>query len=117
MEHDSYLMMAYEYGKEHHPEAPQEHHCAFANSVAYAMTGMSGGAGGPSMREHFASRLIIKEVGTGSNRCTFEQAVKLLDECCYGTLTKDIARMITVEHCFGNAPGEEMLAFDLISRP
>ena len=117
MEHDSFLQRAYDYGKARHPDAPIEHHEAFANSVSYAMTGMSGGFGGPSMREHYASRMIIQEFGVRSGRCTFEQAVNLLDKYCYGSLTKDIAWMITTECCFDNAPGEEALAYSLISRP
>ena len=66
--YDSILERAFEYGKSQHPDAPAEHHAAFANSVAYAMTGASGGYGGPSMREHLASRLVISKFGAGANR-------------------------------------------------
>lgn len=103
--YDSILERAFEHGKSQHPDAPAEHHAAFANSVAYAMTGASGGYGGPSMREQLAGRLVVREFGTSANRCTFEQATELLDECCYGELTLQHALMLE-EHCFGDAPGE-----------
>ena len=113
--YDSILKRAYEYGKNQHPDAPAEHHAAFANSVAYAMTGASGGYGGPSMREHLASRLVISKFGAGANRCTFEQATELLDDCCYGKLTLQHALMLDDEHCFDDAPGEIDIAHELLA--
>ena len=41
------LKKAYELGKATHPDAPNQHHAAFANSVACFVTGASGGYGGP----------------------------------------------------------------------
>ena len=99
-EFDAILKRAMDFGKEKYPNAPVEHHAAFANSVAYAMTGMSGGYGGPSMREHWASRIIISSFGVGLNRCSFEQAVDAVEECCFGELTYEIALMSRCEHCF-----------------
>lgn len=55
MEYDLILKEAYEHGLRLHPDAPKEHHSAFANSVAYAIAAVYGGYGGPSMREHLAS--------------------------------------------------------------
>ena len=40
--------------RERYPEADPARHAAFANSVAYAVHGLSGGYGGPSTREHVA---------------------------------------------------------------
>lgn len=45
------LEKALAWAKEHHPDAPTEHSCAFANAVQEKCTGMSGGYGGPSARE------------------------------------------------------------------
>ena len=112
---DLILEAALEYGKSRHPDAPIEHHAAFANAISFAVTNMSGGYGGPSMREHLASRLIISKFGAGANRCTFEQATELLDDCCYGKLTLQHAHMLIDEYCFGDAPGEIEAAFGLLA--
>lgn len=95
-------------GKERHPDAPSQHHAAFANSVAYAVTRMSGGYGGPSMREHWASRIVASSFG--SQPCSFEQAVELLEENSYGPLTTEHAMMLDVEYCFDDAPGDQEAA-------
>ena len=100
-------------GKERHPGAPSQHHAAFANSVAYAVMRMSGGYGGPSMREHWASRIIASAFGGRS--CSFEQAIDLLDECCYGPLTVQHACMLDCEYCFDDAPGEVEQARKLLA--
>lgn len=113
-EFDRALEKAFELGKERHPDAPQEHHAAFANLVAYAMTANSGGYGGPSMRENLGARLIVAKFGTGAGRCTFEQAVELVEECCYGKLTLEHAQMLEQEYCF-DAPGEVEVARKLLA--
>lgn len=112
-EYDDVLGRAMRLGKERHPQAPH-HHAAFANSVAYLITGMSGGYGGPSMREHWASR-IGHSTGLVSN-CTFEQATEAVDACCYGPLTAEVAQMLSMEHCFDDAPGEQEEALRLLGR-
>jgi hypothetical protein len=104
MEHDEVLERAMKLGKEKHPEAPQHHHAAFANTVATLVTGWSGGYGGPSMREHWAGRVAESKGSDGS--FSFEDAVTAVEEACYGSLTIDHARMMEDEHCFDDAPGE-----------
>lgn len=52
------LEAAMRWGKEHYPDAHPSRHAAFANSVAYAAYRMSGGYGGPSIREHAASKAL-----------------------------------------------------------
>ncbi len=99
------LSRARQLGEERHPGAPAEHHSAFANSVAYAVTGASGGYGGPSMREHWCSRLIAREGIAGE--LDFEHAVAICEQACYGPLTVQTARMLAAEHCFDDAPGEQ----------
>ena len=101
-------------GKERHPDAPSQHHAAFANSVAYAVTRMSGGYGGPSMREHWASRIVASSCGRQS--CSFEQAVELLEENSYGPLTTEHALMLELEYCFDDAPGEQEAAKKMLAQ-
>lgn len=114
-DYNSILQEAWRIGKERHPDAPAEHNAAFANSVAYAVTGASGGYGGPSMREHWASRVAISRFG-GSGRCSFEEAVAALDECCYGPLTLEHALMLRCECCFDDASGEVEAAHQLLAK-
>lgn len=113
MEYDLILKEAYEHGLRLHPDAPKEHHSAFVNSVAYAITAVYGGYGGPSMREHLASQLIIHKFGTGEGRCDFNQATELLDKCCYGELTRAHAHVFLNEECIGDAPGEPERAIEI----
>jgi hypothetical protein len=58
------LESAKEWGEQKYPQDSTAHHCAFANSVAYLVTGWSGGYGGPSLREHTVSYALA---GAGSN--------------------------------------------------
>ena len=90
------LRRAFGLGKRIHPAAPIEHHQAFANSVAFAMTGLTEGFRGPSMRERFANGMIIERFGrfNGSTRCSFEQAAELALVCCYGKITMAHARLL-----------------------
>ena len=95
------LKQAFELGKANHPDAPNQHHCAFANSVACFVTGASGGYGGPSVREHAAERM-----GSQVNRMgewTFEDAVKFCDSPCYGELTELHYALFREEHCFDDS--------------
>lgn len=114
-EYDAVLDRARRLGEERHPGAPAAHHAAFANSVAYAVTGWSGGYGGPSMREHWCSRLVAPH--RGLEGLTFDRAVEICEQACYGPLTRDIARMLAEEEgrCFDDAPGEQEEAERLLS--
>lgn len=95
-------------GEERHPDAPAEHHGAFANSVACLVTEWSGGYGGLSMREHYACRQGVE------GECSFEEAVAIAKPICYGPLTLQIAMMAIEEHCFDDAPGEFREAIRLL---
>jgi hypothetical protein len=112
---DIFYRKALVLGKKKHPSAPAEHHAAFANSVVYAIMARTYGAGGPSMREHLASRVIAQKFGAGANRCTFEQAAETLDDVCYGELTLQHAWMLEEEYCFDDAPGEVEAAQKLLA--
>ena len=108
------LTQAMTLGRAKHPDAPAAHHAAFANSVAYAVTGWSGGYGGPSMREHWSSQLIHQAATPGA--VGFDDAVKVCEDACYGPLTTEIASMLPDEHCFDDAPGEREEALRLLGR-
>lgn len=87
------------------PEASAQKHAAFANSVAYLVTGASGGYGGPSVREHAAARL--------RNRAySFEEAVKeLLDDngLIFGPIIDIHRQCWENEHCFNDDPEDILL--------
>ena len=46
---------ALDWAKEHYPDKSIYLQAAFANSVSYLVTGLSGGYGGPSLREHLVA--------------------------------------------------------------
>lgn len=101
------------YGRERHQDAPKEHHEAFEKSVAYAVTGIEGPVVA-SMREHWCRTLIARAGPPGS--MSFEEAVSLCEEVCYGPLTKEIASMVIVHRGLSckNAPGEMNQALILL---
>jgi len=103
---------ALNWGKSHYPEAPSHKHCAFANSVALLVTGWSGGFGGPSMREHYAARVALSHGTNGT--FSFEKAVKIVTDPCYGPLTLNHARMLAEEACFDDDPQEVWQAEGLL---
>jgi hypothetical protein len=73
-----------------HPAAAPQRHAAFANAVADAVTGLSGGYGGPSVRE-LAARVVI-----AGARLDFVAAVTRLigdDGPIFGPLT-DVHRQV-----------------------
>ncbi len=113
MDNTDILTRAYALGRERHPTAPAAHHAAFANSVAYAVEGWSGGYGGPSLREHWAARLLAQAGRPGS--IPFDLAVTTVEAACYGPLTIEIARMLSVEQCFDDHDGEQEEAQRLLS--
>lgn len=114
-----------EYGKNLHPNAPIQHHAAYANSVAYLVTGASGGYGGPSCREHSVSwalsgasgRQTQVETNLGvmtlqypdgslppAGHWEYEKALDFANPLCYGELTKIHYECYRYEHCFDDAP-------------
>lgn len=107
-EYNNVLEKALALRQELYPKAPAEHHGAFANSVAYLVTGWSGGYGGPSMREHYACRQ-----GVGG-KMSFDEAVAIAEPICYGPLTLEIAMMAVEEHCYDDASGEFREAIRLL---
>jgi hypothetical protein len=107
-----------------HPSAPQQHQAAYANSVAYLMTGMSGGYGGPSCREHAVSHAALLQGGGRSTTVAglnafipgpstkmpgqwdYEEAIELAEPLCFGELTDLHFRCFRSENCFDDAPSD-----------
>ena len=109
---DELLKEMYELGRKRHPDAPPQHHAAFANSVTEAVTGWSGGYGGPSMREYWAGRLILRAGTPGE--IELEQAISIVEQACYGPVTIEMARLLLEEHCFDDAREDIDAALRLI---
>lgn len=123
--HSVILESALEEGKNRHPNSPVQHHAAFANSVAYLMTGMSGGYGGPSVREHSVSWAlsgaggkqqamqtnigqIVLQIPDGTlknaGKWSYGKALEFAEPLCYGELTELHQKCFKQEHCFDDAP-------------
>lgn len=118
------LEQAMKWAKEKHPSAPVQHQAAFANSVQYLVTGMSGGYGGPSVREHAVSHAAIgqngRTVGVPTNmggltmmlpdgslphagQWNFDKACKFAEPICFGPITRLHFGCYRTEHCFDDA--------------
>lgn len=118
------LEKALETGKQKHPDAPNQRHAAFANSVAYLVSGVSGGYGGPSVREHCVSWALAGDgynitVQTNLGELTmqfpdgrlpsageweFEKACRFAEPICYGNLPAMAEKVYKQEHCFDDDP-------------
>lgn len=124
---DDSLEKAMQWARDHRPEASIAHKAAFANSVQYLVTGMSGGFGGPSLREHLCSWSLAGESGRteavsiGGEAMTaiypdgslpragdwsFEDAVKHCEPLCFNPASDYRDRLMQIqerEHCFDDA--------------
>lgn len=74
------------WGEAQHPQASPQHHAAFMNSVVYARTHFTGPYGGPSLREHTASRAVNEHEGS-LDQCPVEEVYRFLEPIIYGPLT------------------------------
>lgn len=117
---DAVLTAALALGQERHPNARPQHHAAFANSVAAAVTGWSGGYGGPSLREHTAARLIPAGGGL-----SYLEAILGVEEVCYGPIGPWHAAILSETEDgghpsgvggFDNPVGDVDAAIELIAR-
>jgi hypothetical protein len=122
------LKNALDWAIEHHPNDSLAHRCAFANSVQYLVAGMSGGFGGPSLREHLCSWSLagihgsVNAIEVGgeamtaiypdgslprSGQWTFEDAVNHCAPLCFEAAEKYRDRLLQIqerEHCFDDDP-------------
>ena len=105
-EYEEILQRARQLVEERRPEASAQKKAAFANSVAYLVTGWAGGFGGPSVREHTASRQYGQK-GPLNGLWPFEEACNLLiseNGPVFGPLTSFHRQCWTEEYCFDNDP-------------
>ncbi|MFG1858942.1 hypothetical protein ACGFJT_44405 [Actinomadura geliboluensis] len=101
--HSSTLHKALELARKKYPNVAPELHTAFANTVAFAVTGVDGGFGPASCREHLASRKYIL------NQVTYEQATReMLDPegPIFGPLTEAHREVFESESCHNDAPAD-----------
>jgi len=99
---DEYLELAKKFIEEKKPNESQQKKDAFTNSVPYVLLGISGGYGGPSVREHSSNILKRKK-----SNWTFEEVCTELikdDGLIFGPI-KNIHRIIFEnEYCFDDDP-------------
>lgn len=113
------LKQAMEYALTHYPSESAQRRAAFANSVAYLVTGWSGGYGGPSVREHLVSWWVhnpstIKfDHWSISHEPTLpkpgewkvEEAYLVCEAFCFRSLPKATSlRIAAIEQCFDDDP-------------
>ena len=116
---------AFKYGQEQHQDAHVNRHHAFANSVVYLVTGMSGGAG-PSVREHLVSWALAGDGHIGSvntnlgsltvitpdsrvkraGEWSYAEAILFAEPIVYGQLPELAKRVYLQEHCFDDDPAD-----------
>lgn len=99
------LKTAYAWGQRNHPQASNEQHAAFANSVLYLLFHASGGFGGPSLREHAVTWAAHEQALECSDP---ETAYTFVEPIVYGPLT-DLHRQVwlSMQHlCFDNDPAD-----------
>lgn len=120
------LEQAMQWAIANRPESSVQHKAALANSVAYLVTGASGGYGGPSIREHAVSWALAGDgynVSADTNlgaltvqfpdgriprpgQWGFNAAVQFADPICFGILPASAEQIIQAEHCFDDDPAD-----------
>jgi len=117
------LQRAMAWANTHYAHESMQHKAAFANSVAYLVTGISGGYGGPSLREHLVSWSLgtTGAVNIGGQAMTtitpgnlplpgdwaFEAAVAHAAPLCFDPARKYLNLLIQIqerEYCFDDDP-------------
>jgi hypothetical protein len=107
-EYDSLLERAHALARERFPEASAQKWAAFANTVAGLLTGVSGGYGGPSVREHVAGQMLE------SKHQAFEELTEELlspDSLIFGPLREEHLDFWSEqsEICFDDDPDDVAL--------
>lgn len=124
LEYEGILETALIDGQQRHPNAPAQYHAAFANSVAYLVTGASGGYGGPSCREHAVSHSALLQGGGKATtvgdmnafvpgpdtvmpgKWSYESAIAFAEPLCFGKLQDIHFQCYRSENCFDDAPSD-----------
>jgi len=109
--------------------ASMQHKAAFANSVQYLVEGISGGYGGPSMREHLVTwslGVVVGSVSLGGQAITtityealssiprpgqweFREAVEYAAPFCFGSPLPYLNQLVQIqerENCFDDDPAD-----------
>lgn len=120
--------IAYDWAIANHPTQSLHHRAAFANSVAYLVTGASGGSG-PSMREHLVSWSLarggeISSLALGDEAITvlhpdgtlpmagqwrIEDAIAHCSPLCFDPAEKYLKTLLQIqerEYCFDDDPAD-----------
>lgn len=97
--YDEVLRNALRVADEAHPDSHPYRRAAFANAVAAMLTGVSGGYGGPSVRENAVRRL-------GQSTQDFDEACKLAEPIVFGPLTDLHRECWQQEYCFQDDPAD-----------
>ena len=98
------LERAMGYARDHYPQASPQHRAAFANSVAYLCTGTSGGYGGPSVREHAATRAYAHRMPMSEAEAIYELADP--DGVIFGPIGDVHRACWRDEHCHSDDPAD-----------
>lgn len=122
--HSETLEKALADGKAKYANAPAQQHAAFANSVAYLVTGASGGYGGPSCREHAVTHSAMLQGGGKQTMINdmnafvpgpdtvmpgewnYEAACNFAEPLCFGQLQDIHFACYRSENCFDDAPSD-----------
>lgn len=124
------LEKAMQWAESNRPNESIQHKAAFANSVAYLVTGASGGYGGPSLREHLVSWLLAGKAGKNeavniggtamtlqcpdgslprAGTWTFEKAVFHCNRLCFDPAVQYKNTLVQIqerEYCFDDDPAD-----------
>ena len=93
------LSRALRVADEEHGDAHPYKRAAFANAVTYVLTGLAGGYGGPSVREHVACQCVPR-------LNSFKEACERVSPWVFGPLT-DAHRVVwKSEYCFQDDPAD-----------
>jgi hypothetical protein len=106
MEYSEILQNLLEYGQKKYSDVHHSRHAAFANSCAYLVTGMSGGYGGPSVREHCVTWLAIAAKEKMAGQWPVDKAIAFAEPICYGELPLIANQVCENESCFDDDPAD-----------
>lgn len=98
------LEQAFAHAQATYPDASVFHHAAFANSVAYLVTGWRGGYGGPNIREHTVSHAAARVKPAG--QWAYDDACAFAAPYCFGALTPYHAVIAQREDCANDDPAD-----------
>lgn len=102
---ENVLQIALRWCEEHQQNQSINRKCAFANSVENLVTGLCGGFGGPSLRQHLCTHRSIKIKPAG--KWTFQEAVEFCEPLCFKPAELFLSELQWIyenEKCFDDDP-------------